>query len=111
MIKLDVGISGKTVFDKSEMIYLPAALIPYFIMFAGKTVEIKIEPGGPFTCLDNEKFIFQLNNSRFKLNPDIAKQALNKGKKYEVGKTYYLSIKEVKKILKAKKTKPKKKKK
>jgi len=111
MIKLEVEKSGKALIIKDEIIYLPSAIIPYFIMFAGKTVEIKIEPGGPFTCLDNEKFIFQLNNSRFKLNPDIAKQAFNKGKKYEVGKTYYLSVKEVKKILKAKKTKPKKKKK
>jgi len=84
MIKVEVEKSGKALIIKNEIIYLPSAIIPYLIMFADKIVEVKIETGGPFTCLDNDKFIFQLNNSRFKLNPEIAKQALNKEKKYEV---------------------------
>jgi len=114
MIKLDVGISGKTIFNKGEMGYLPAALIPYFIMFAGKTVEVKVDPGGPFTfllmSLYNEKvtLIFELNKSRFRVCSDIAHQALDN---YEPGKTYHLAVKEclpAKPTLKTKKPKAKK---
>ena len=98
MIKLGVSMSGKAVFfNEGEVGYLPAALIPYFIMFAGKTVEVKVDPGGPFTCIsmsmhkEKATLIFELNKSRFRVCSDIAHQALDN---YEPGKTYHLAVKE-----------------
>ena len=109
MVKLDVGISGKTVFYNGNMFYLPAALIPFFIMFAGKTVEVRVEIGGPFLCIKTDPLVFKLVNSQFKICSDMAIQAFGKSNKYEVGKSYYLSVVESKKA-KAVKTKPKRKK-
>lgn len=99
MIKLDVDKSGKAIVYKDEVHFLPAALIPFFIMFAGKTVEVKVDPGGPFTCISmsvhKEKvtIVFELNKSRFRVCSDIAHQALDN---YEKGKTYHLAVKECK---------------
>jgi len=113
MIKLEVGKSGKTVFNKGEIDYLPAALIPYFIMLAGKTVEVKVDPGGPFYCLSEsinkgkETYIFKLDKWLFRVCSDIACQALGKGKKYEIGEIYHLAVKEIKKAMKPKKEKAK----
>lgn len=104
MIILEVDKSGKAIVYKDEVRFLPVALIPHFIMFAGKTVEIKVDPGGPFTCVaigvhkQKETIVFELNKYRFRICSDIACQTLGKGD-YEVGKTYHLAVAECKKTV------------
>lgn len=120
MIKLEVDKSGKAIIYRDEIHFLPLALIQFFIMSAGKVVEVRVEPGGPFVCISDkikdrhgkEVTTFKLNNNQFRVCSDIAYKAFNGSLEYyESGKSYYLSVKEsreTKKPVKTKKTKGKK---
>lgn len=121
MIKLEVDKSGKAIIYRDEIHFLPLALIQFFIMSAGKVVEVRVEPGGPFVCISDkiinksgkEVTTFKLNNNQFRVCSDIAYKAFNGSLEYyESGKSYYLSVKEsreTKKPVKNKKAKAKKK--